>query len=209
MAEITPADISAVTRPYYGENGMGFGNEGLWLFAILALFGFGGNGFFGGRGAGYPTDIARQSDVYQTSAFNQLQDENRGIISEIQRVGYDNMTNVKDVAYNNLSEIRDLEGIVNQGFANQQICCCNTLRAIDGTDYKIATESAKIQATSTANAQRILDYMTARDNTALRDRVQTLELQQAMSGVVKYPAQTAYAVPSPCFGFGNGGCSTI
>ena len=33
--------------------------------------------------------------------------------------------------------------------------------------------------------------------------------EQAMAGVVKYPAQTAYAVPSPCFGFGNGGCSAI
>lgn len=206
MADLTPADIGAVTNNRdYGN--FGFGNEGLWLFAILALFGFGGNGFFGGRGNGYPTDYAKQADVYTTSAFNQLQEENRDIISEIQRVGYDNMTSVKDQAYNTLSEIRDLESSVNTGFANMQNCCCNTLRAIDGVNYNIATMGAQVQATSTANTQKILDYMMTRDNTALRDRVQTLELQQAMNGVVRYPNNTSYSIPSPCFV--SGGCSSF
>lgn len=45
MDTMSAADIAAVT----GRNdGFGFGNEGLWLFAILALMG-GGFGNWGGR----------------------------------------------------------------------------------------------------------------------------------------------------------------
>ena len=42
---LSPADIAAVQGGGFG----GFGNEGLWLFAILALMG-GGFGNWGNRG---------------------------------------------------------------------------------------------------------------------------------------------------------------
>ena len=44
---LSPADIAAVQGGGFG----GFGNEGLWLFAILALMG-GGFGNWGNRGTG-------------------------------------------------------------------------------------------------------------------------------------------------------------
>lgn len=106
-----------------GGDGLGFGgNSGLWLFAILALM-WGGNGFFGGRGQGFPQDVASKEDVVYTSAFNQLQDENSNIISTIGSARADVISAVKDSAYNNLGEIRDLESTTNAGFANMQKCC--------------------------------------------------------------------------------------
>lgn len=86
-----------------------FGNEGIWLFAILALFGFGGNGFFGNKGNG---DYARQSDVVYTSAFNQLQDENANIINEIQRaidgVNYNGALNTASINANTTAQTQKI-----------------------------------------------------------------------------------------------------
>lgn len=211
MSEMTPADVAAVTDGRYGGYGNGlFGNEGIWLFAILALM-WGGNGFLGGRGNAFPTDYARQSDVVYTSAFNQLQDENRALAAEIQRTGYDNMSVVKDVAYNNLSEIRDLEGTVNVGFANQAKCCCETLRAIDGVNYNLASQSAAIQATSTANTQKVLDALTQNRFEAMQARINALELDKATSGLVRYPQSMTYnAGYSPfCYNYNGTTCSSI
>lgn len=166
-----------------------FGGDSLWVFAILALM-WGGNGLFGRGGAG---DYARQSDVVYTSAFNQLQDENNAIRGDIQRVGYDNMAVIKDAMYNNLSEIRDLESITSSGIANQQKCCCDTLRAIDGVNYNGA-----INATTTAQTQKILDAIAQNKMEALQSKVSELQLAQAMQGVVRYPTGWSYnAGPSP------------
>lgn len=192
MSDFSPADLAAVNSTR--DNGL-FGNEGIWLFAILALL-WGGNGF-GGRGSA-PADYARQSDVVYTSAFNQLQDENNAIRGDIQRVGYDNMTVIKDASYNNLSEIRDLQSQVTNGFSSQQKCCCETLRAIDGVNYNGALNTASINATTTAQTQKILDALAANKIEALQGKVSELQLAQAMSGVVRYPNSWAYSAgPSP------------
>lgn len=172
-----------------------FGGGSLWVFAILALMWGGNGGLFGRGGAG---DYARQSDVVYTSAFNQLQDENNAIRGDIQRVGYDNMAVIKDAMYNNLSEIRDLESITSSGIANQQKCCCDTLRAIDGVNYNGAINTASINATTTAQTQKILDAIAQNKMEALQSKVSELQLAQAMQGVVRYPTGWAYnAGPSP------------
>lgn len=201
--QMSAADIAAVTNRGY-DDGFGFGGgSGLWLFAILALM-WGGNGFFGNRGPGFPQDYARQSDVVYTSAFNQLQDENRALASEIQRVGYDNMSVVKDATYNNLSEIRDLEAVTNAGFANQQKCCCDTLRAIDGVNYNGAINTASINANTTAQVQKILDKLSESEIKSLQAQVNQLQLQSALCGIVRYPTQTTYSSGVNPFGYGCG-----
>lgn len=176
-----------------GNDGLGFGNSGLWLFAILALM-WGGNGFFGGNRGNGPQDYARQSDVVYTSAFNQLQDENTAIRSDIQRAAYDTVAALKDGQYNNLSEIRDLQTAVNAGFANQSQCCCNVLRAVDNVNYNNATNTAAINATTVAQTQKILDALAQNKIDALQSKVNQLELQNAVAGVVRYPNTSAYTV---------------
>lgn len=173
------------------SDGFGFGGgSGIWLFAILALM-WGGNGMFGGRN-GYPQDYARQSDVVYTSAFNQLQEENNAIRTDIQRTAYDTVSALKDGQYNNLSEIRDLQAQVNTGFANMQSCCCNTLRAIDSVNYNGAINTASINATTTAQTQKILDALSQNKIDALQNQINQLQLQNAVAGVIRYPNQTTY-----------------
>lgn len=174
------------------SDGFGFGGgSGIWLFAILALM-FGGNGMFGGRGTQGPSDYARQSDVVYTSAFNQLQDENTAIRSDIQRAAYDTVSALKDGQYNNLSEIRDLQAAVSAGFTNMQSCCCNTLRAIDSVNYNQALNTASINANTTEQTQKILDAISQNKIADMQSQINQLQLAQAVSGVVRYPNQTTY-----------------
>lgn len=173
-------------------NGNGFADgSGIWLFALLILFGMGGFGGFGNRN-GFPTDYATTQDVTYTSAFNQLQDENSNIISTIGSARNDVVTAVKDSAYNNLSEIRDLEAAVSAGFARQSECCCNTLRAIDSVNYNNAINTAAINANTTAGVQKILDKMAEDKIAVLQGRINALELANATSSVVRYPTTSTY-----------------
>lgn len=182
-----------------------FGGSGIWLFAILALM-WGGNGFFGGNRGNGPQDYAKQSDVVYTSAFNQLQDENAAIRSDIQRAAYDTVAALKDGQYNNLSEIRDLQSTVNAGFTNQSQCCCNVLRAIDSVNYNNANNTASINATTVAQTQKVLDALAQNKIDALQNKVNQLELQNAVAGVIRYPSTTTYT--SGLNPFCGCGCNT-
>ena len=108
--------------------------------------------------------------------------------------------------YNELD--RDIQTLAmgqQQAIANQNECCCNTLRAIDGINYNNAMNTAAINANTTIQTQRILDYLTASDMQRLRDENQTLRtaqmldpIQNRLSMVPTYPNTFAYnAGPSP------------
>lgn len=172
----------------------GFGGGGMWIFALLILLVIGNGGLFGGnRGQ----NTASQSDVVYTSAFNQLQDENIAIRSDIQRTAYETMSTVKDAAYNNLGEIRDIESAVNLGFANSQKCCCDILRAIDSVNYNGALNTASINSNTTAQTQKILDAISANRIADMQNQINQLQLAQAMCGVIRYPRDITYTAGTP------------
>lgn len=186
----------------YGD-GFGLNGGGLWLFAILALM-WGGNGFFGGRGydgLGYRTATAE--DVNYGFNFNDLQNQNRDIINAInsgtaQAVATTNQVYHDTVAAFNdkYSELqRDIGGLaVGQAglLAKENECCCATLRAIDGVNYNSAINTAAINANTTAQTQKILDALAQNKIEALQGKIQALELQQAVAGVVRYPTSSSY-----------------
>jgi len=65
--------------------------------------------------------------------------------------------------------------------------------------------TAAINATTTAQTQKILDALAQNKIEALQGKVNQLELQNALAGVVKYPLQTTYgAGPSPFCNCGGG-----
>jgi hypothetical protein len=77
--------------------------------------------------------------------------------------------------YNELS--RDISGIAmaqQQAIFTQQQCCCDIKQTI----------MAEANATRAMMQQDKIE--------ALRDKVQGLEMQNAMTGVVRYPMSTAY-----------------
>ena len=76
-------------------------------------------------------------------------------------------------------------------------CCCETREAIQGVNYNMATNTCALQNTmnnntrdiienQNAGTRAVLDYLCAKENADLRDKVQKLELAASQS------AQNAY-----------------
>lgn len=219
MAEgmMSPSDVAVMMKDNDGwGNGMGF----MWIFALLILAnggfgGWGGNGFANAigyenlatsnevqRGFDQQNSIANEREILATINANSLQ----GMQNANQNTQY--MMGMFTDKYNELQ--RDIAGIAmtqQQAIANQSECCCNTLRAIDGVNFNAAMNTAAINANTTAQTQRILDYLTTSENQKLRDENLMLRMQGMTQDLVRYPTSTAYnAGFNPFCNCGNG-CS--
>jgi hypothetical protein len=175
----------------YGDYGFG-GGSGIWLFAILALM-WGGNGFFGGGYNGLGYRAATAEDVSSGFNFSELQSENRDILSAIASDTASTIAAVERVGSNLTNDIHDVALGVADTKAHQQECCCNILRSIDGVNYTQALNTASINANTTAAVQKVLDAITADKAERQAARIQQLELNQALQGVVRYPSSMTYA----------------
>lgn len=193
------ADLATAT----GGGAMG-GSSGAWWIIILFLFCFMGGGMFGGNG-----NLLGQNDLQRAIDLNSIQEGQANLSANIQRNIYETTSAIKDASYNNLSEIRDIQAAVASGFANQQTCCCTTQRAIDGVNYNLATQSAAIQANSTANTQKILDAISANKMAEMQNEINQLQLQSALCGVMRYPTATTYSAGYAPLYTSSCGCSGI
>lgn len=184
-----------------GNNDGFFGGNGLWLFAILALM-WGGNGFgFGGGNLGYRPATAE--DVNNGFNFNDLQNQNRDIITAInagtaQAVATTNQLYHDTIsAFNDkYSELQRDVAALSVGQANllakENECCCASLRAIDGVNYNAAMNTAAIKEAILLDGQKTRDLLTTNKMEAMQDKIRQLELNQAVAGVVRYPSATTY-----------------
>lgn len=225
MAEgmMSPSDVAVMMKDNDGwGNGMGF----MWIFALLIL----ANGGFGGWGnngfanaIGYE-NLATSNEVQrgfdnQNSMANQretLAAVNANALQTMQNSNQNTQYITGQVMdkYNELE--RDIQTLAlgqQQAIANQSECCCNTLRAIDGVNFNNAMNTASINANTTAQVQRVIDYLTNSDMQRLRDENQTLRtaqmldpIQNRLNMIPTYPNSFTYnAGPNPfCPGF-NGG----
>lgn len=198
------------------------GGGGLWLFAILALMWGGGFGGFGNAGftnaIGYQ-NLATQNDVQRGFDNQNTIGNQREILSAVtngtaQAVAATNQSfhdslNVIQDKYGELArDIYGVSGQVAQVIANQNACCCDTKMLISETAaqnrYDALKNTNDINAVTMVQTQKILDAMAQNKIEALQGRIGQLELQQAVSGVVRYPNSMAYnAGTSP---FCNNGC---
>lgn len=189
-----------------------FGGSWIFLFAILALM-WGGNGAFGGGNLGYRPATAE--DVNNGFNFNDLQNQNRDIINAItsgtaQSVATTNQVYHDTVAAFNdkYSELqRDVAGLaVGQAnlLAKQNECCCSINRAIDGVNYNAALNTAAIKDAILLDGQKTRDLITTNKIEALQQRINKLELNSALAGVVRYPNSTSYdSGTNPFYGGGT------
>lgn len=206
---LTASDVALLS----GNNGNWGDTSFMWVLALLIL----ANGGFGGFG-GYAPQYATQDFVQNGFNFNDLQDQNRDImntitngtaqtVAAVNQAKYDNINVAKDIQAvlgNQLSDIRTAQ--VN-ALANQNSCCSSTLRAIDNLSYQGAMNTASINETTVAQTQRILDAITVNKMTEMQNRINQLELQGALAGVVRYPSALTYnAGASP---FCVNGCSCM
>ena len=183
-----------------GENGLSasdvamlannndLGGNGIWWLALMIMFG-GGFGGWGNRGG---DNLATQEFVQNGFNFNDLQDQNRDILQAItggtaqavaaaKEAEYETISVAKDAQYQLQQNMNVLQQIALQNQANQNQCCCNTLRAIDGVNFQNAQ-----------NTQKILDAITGNRMAQMQDQINALQLNNAMAGVVRYPMASTY-----------------
>lgn len=192
---MTPADMSAVLGNRwgypYGANGFGFGgNDMMGILFLVLLLGGGFGGGWGNRGA-FGTE-AIQNQMQQGFDNQNTIANQREILAATNQV-YHDITGYIGDKYAELD--RDVLGIgstLQQVMANQNQCCCSTLRAIDGVNYANAQNTAAINANTTAQVQKVLDAISANKIEALQGRINQLELNNAVAGVVRYPTATTY-----------------
>ena len=193
---LSASDVALMNR----DNGFGDGWGGMiWLFAILALMGGGGFGWGGGNG----NTNAIQADVNRGFDNQNLQAQTRDILAAVtsgtaQSVAATNQVYHDIVGYvgDKYMELqRDVSNLaLGQAglLAKQNECCCAQLRAIDGVNYNAAMNTASINANTTAVGQKILDAITGNRMDEMQNRINQLELQNALQGVVRYPNGYTY-----------------
>lgn len=211
------ADIAAVTD---NKNDYGmFGGNSAWIIIFLIFAMMGGNGLWGNNSV----TAATTADIQRAVDLNAIQRGQADIAADIQRTTYETIGAVKDAAYNNLSETRDaqaavaagftnLNNVVSNGFANQQMCCCETNRNIDSVKFDMANYTAATQAKIVEQTQKVLDAMNCNKISEMQARINQLEVAnivgQATAGVVKYPMASTYSsgVNPFCAGNATVGC---
>lgn len=230
MTDLSASDVALLSG---NRDGFGWGDSSfLWIFALLIL----ANGGFGGWGnnnfanaIGYE-NLATSNEVQRGFDNQNSMANEREILAAVntgtaQAVGATNQVYHDIVGYvgDKYDELaRDIYGVgtaVQQGIANQNACCCETKQMILETSaginagiaqnrYEAAMNTAAINANTTAQTQKILDAIQGNRIADLQDKVNHLELQNELASVVRYPNNTFYAVPSPCFNTGCG-CGNI
>lgn len=214
------------------KNGMGWGDSSFfWIFALLILanggFGLGGNSF--ANAIGYD-NLATSNEVQRGFDNQNSMANQREILAAVnsgtaQAVGATNQVYHDIVGYvgDKYDELaRDISGVAlleQQAIANQNDCCCQTKLLISENTaginaniaqnrYDAAMNTAAINANTTAQVQKVLDAITGNRMADMQNQINALELQNQLASVVRYPNNTFYAVPSPCFNSGCG-CGNI
>ena len=218
-----PADVAAVMRGNYGYGNDSWGGNGCWWIVILFLAmmwggnGWGNNGFQNAigyenlatsnevqRGFDNQNSMANEREILATVNGNSLQ----GMQNANQNTQY--LMGAFNDKYNELQ--RDIAGVAmtqQAAIANQNECCCSTKMLISDVASQARYDSAMqnnavIQAVQAeGNATRAMIQQDKIE--ALQQKINGLELQNAMNGVVRYPMSTAYnAGYNPFCNCGNG-----
>lgn len=226
--------FSMPVMPAYGNNngGFGFGSDWIGLIVILAILGWGGNGFGGGFGGfgggrnGYVEPCATQADVRaavdQQTLISKLDQQTYGLADSTYA-----LNNAITTGFNGVQQTlcQGFNG-VDRAIAD---CCCTTQRAIDGVNYNMATQACDIKHAINDSTRSILDFMVNDKLATLQAENQNLKLKASQAEqnafiTANQQAQTAelirrlgadcpvpaYVVPNPncCynpFGFGFSG----
>ena len=252
---VSLADIAAVTGNNRNNDGMW--GDGAWWIVILLIFGWGGfgnNGWGNGNGMGSTaaayTDSAIQRGFDNQAVISKLDGISNGLcdgfyaMNNSMLTGFNGInTNIVQTGFGIQQAIHadTVANMQNTNALQSQLanCCCETREAIQGINYNIATNTCALQNTmnnntrdiienQNAGTRAVLDYLCAKENADLRDKVQKLELAASQSAQNAYiaanqEAQTAelirrinpmpipaYSVPAPYpyTGYGcNGNCN--
>jgi hypothetical protein len=242
------ADIAAASGNTR-DNG-GFGDNSAWWIIILFLFaGWGGNGGgFGGRGGtttreeisyGFDMNNLENGIRYiQNGLCDGFYALNTGLLT-----GFNGLTNSTNQGFTGLNTVitngfsaaelarcnsqAQLMAQLNQMAFNQQDCCCQTQRAIDGVNYNMATQACDTRRTIADAARDIIENANANyralheENIAIQmaqkdDRIADLTARLNRADLAaSQAAQNAYLIgqikpcPEPAYIVPNPNCCTV
>ena len=205
---LTASDVALMSR-----DGDGFGNGWggmIWLFAILAMMG-GGFGWNGGAG----NSNAIQNDINRGFDNQNLQAQTRDILAAVNAASMTGVQTTNQVYHDIVSFVgdkynelqRDVAGLaVGQAnlLAHQNECCGSLTRQLMQNNYDAAMRDAATNANIVAQAQAIKDMFMGDKMDAMQNRINQLELQNQLQGVVRYPNGWTYNAGNSPF---CGGCN--
>ena len=168
---------SVPVAPIYGNGGgfgNGFGDGWIGLIIILALLGWGGNGFgfggFGGNG-GY-SEVQRGFD--HNSVINKLDGLTYGLsdstyaLTGALNTGFNGVQQTLCQGFNGISrEIAD--------------CCCATQGAIKDVRYDLATQACDTRHAIQDSTRQILDFLTTEKIATLQAENQSLKFKASQA----------------------------
>lgn len=205
---LTASDVALLN----GEGNCGGWGGMIWLFAILAMMGGGFN--WGGNGRGYE-QYATRDQVQNGFDTQNLQAQTRDILAAVNAASMAGVQATNQVYHDVVSYVgdkydelqRDISGLaIGQAnlLAHQNECCGGITRQLMQNNYDAAMRDAATNANIVAQAQSIKDMFMSDRMDAMQNRINQLELQNALAGVVRYPNGWTYNAGTSPF---CGGCN--
>ena len=155
-----------------GNSGGWGGDWSAWIIIFVLFFAFGGwgNGFgggWGGNGAGVQGALTR-ADLCSEFNFNGLENAVRGVTqglcdgfyamqNSINGLGMNIMQGFSQAELSRCNQQAALMQRLYQMGYNQQECCCQTQRAIEGVNYNLATQGCDTRNTIQNSTRDIID----------------------------------------------------
>lgn len=208
MEGLSVADAMALR----GNNDGMFGNNGfMGIFGLLILLGI-MNGGFGGWGGNNQQYATREQVQAGFDAMNSA-DSQRDILNAVTTAGTNGIAATKEAQYETISVMKDAQvaltrelGLVEAKgdsiLAKLNECCCSILRGQDAIKYDaLANKNAIMERIGDAE-RRISDQLNENKMEALQRRINQLELDRALCGVVRYPTSATYDAGAWPFGGG-------
>ncbi len=184
------------TGGYNNGNCGGWGGDwGAWiiLFLIFGMFGWGGMGGFGGfggmGGGAYPAESILQRSLDTQTIIGKLDGVTQGLCdgfyaqsNALNGLGMNMMQGFSQAELSRCTQQAALMQQLYQMGYNQQNCCCETQRSIDGVKFTIAQEDCATRnlmqsntrdviENQNANARAVLDALTAQRLEAKDERI--------------------------------------
>lgn len=207
MDGMSPADVAAMTR----NNDVFGGNGFMGIFGLLILLGI-MNGGFGGWGGGNQQYATREQVQSGFDALNSA-DSQRDILNAVTTAGTNGIAATKEAQYETISVMKDaqvaltrelgfVEGKGDAILAKLNECCCGILRGQDAIKYDALAHKNDIVERINAAERRISDQLSENKMAAMQQRINQLELNAALCGVVRYPTSATYDAGAWPFGGG-------
>lgn len=187
------SDIKAVTD---NVDGNGFGGSWIWV-VIIFLFAFMNGGFGWNRQGEYGqyATAASQQEILFGQQFGQLNDR---------------LTNIGNGICDSTFVLNN--AITNEGRAMQtQLanCCCENRLAIANLSAQMNTNTCDVVNAIHAEGEATRQLIQANEIQTLRDKVSSLEMDNRMYGVVRYPNGYTYNAGASPFCGCNSGCGCM